>query len=81
MPDSTIRIAALTSLGLDEPTKKAYKWLSGVPLVPKILDRLSKFLFLHAKYLIPEKRFEEMNYGRHRSVRCISFRIDLALIS
>jgi hypothetical protein len=80
MPDSTIRTATLTSHGSNRSAKKAYKWLSGNPAVPVILDRLSKFPFLHAARLIPEKRFEEMGYVRQQSVCCMSFSIDLALI-
>jgi len=81
LPDSTIRIATLTSLGSERPKKKAYKWLSGAPAVPQILHQLSKFPFLHEEKLISEKRFEEMGYVRQRSVCCVSFSIDLVLIS
>lgn len=81
MPDSTIRIAALTSHGSDRPKKKAYKWLSRNPAVPVILDRLVKFPFLHTPKLISAKRFEEMGYVRQQTVCCISYSIDLALIS
>ena len=81
MPDSTIRIAALTSLGSDRPKKKAYKWLSRNPAVPVIFNRLAKFPFLHTPKLISERRLEDMGYVRQQSVCCISFSIDVALIS
>lgn len=81
MPDSTIRKAALASLGSSRTKQRAYKWLSGVPVLQPILERLSKFPFLHAERLIPEKRFEEMGYGQRQSVCCIPVSIDLVLIS
>ena len=81
MPDSPIRIATLTSLGSNRTPKKAYKWLADTPEVPVILNRLSKYPFLHTEKLIPERRFEDMGYVRQRSVCCVSFSIDLALTS
>jgi len=80
MPDTTIRIAAL-SLEDEKSAKKAYKWLSGLPEAKPIIKQLSKYPFLHTAKLIPEKRIEEMGYVKQQSVWCISFSIDLVLIS
>lgn len=71
MADSTIRIASLTSLGSGLVMKKAYRWLPGSPGIPAILERLSKYPFLHADKLIAERRFEEMGYVQQRTVCCI----------
>lgn len=81
MANSVIRIAALSALRTHQADKRAYKWLAEDPHVPLIMNRLSKYPFLHTSRLINEKRLEEMSYMRQRSVCCISFCIDLMLIS